>query len=71
MEKEKKKGRGERVEFLVEAIFTYSSFLLIDADSNRSKYVRNDAGRGPVLGGPLWDILVLDLRSVDLCQDVH
>jgi hypothetical protein len=28
-------------------------------------------GRGPVLGGPLWDILVLDLRSLDLFQDVH
>jgi hypothetical protein len=27
--------------------------------------------RGPVLGGPLWDILVLDLRIVDLYQDVH
>jgi hypothetical protein len=29
------------------------------------------SGRGPVLGGPLWDILVLDLRSLDLYQDVH
>ncbi len=26
--------------------------------------------RGPVLGGPLWDILVLDLRIEDLYQDV-
>jgi hypothetical protein len=28
-------------------------------------------GSGPVLGGPLCDILVLDVRSVDLYQDVH
>jgi hypothetical protein len=27
--------------------------------------------RGPVLGGPLCDILVLDVRSVELYQDVH
>jgi hypothetical protein len=27
--------------------------------------------RGPVLGGPLWDIWVLDLRSVDLYQEVN
>jgi hypothetical protein len=26
---------------------------------------------GPVLGGPTCDILVLDLRSVDLYQDAH
>ena len=29
------------------------------------------SGRGPVLGGPLCDILVLDVRSVDMYQDVH
>jgi hypothetical protein len=28
-------------------------------------------GHGPVLGGPLWDILVLDVREVDLYQDVQ
>jgi hypothetical protein len=27
--------------------------------------------RGPIPGGPLCDILVLDVRSVDLYQDVH
>jgi hypothetical protein len=27
--------------------------------------------RGPVLGGPLWDILVLDVCRVDLYQDAQ
>ena len=32
---------------------------------------RSCSRRGPVLGGPKCDILVLDVRSVDLYQNVH
>jgi hypothetical protein len=41
------------------------------ATNNNAHNTSTHTRRGPVLGGPLWDILVLDLRSVDLYQDVH
>jgi hypothetical protein len=40
--------------------------VLIGADGEPAVLLR----RGSVLGGPLWDILVLDQRIEDLYQDV-